>query len=233
MALPELLLINKPAGITSFDVIRRLRRNYSNAHGGEKAPKLGHAGTLDPLATGLMIIGVGPGTKRLTDLTKLNKEYLAEIRIGERRSTGDMEGEVLEEKTVQETLEVLHSKISSALEDMVGELELPVSAYSAIKVDGVAMYKRARKAEKEGELVTEVPVRTMRVFEAELFTVKVGDEKPYATVRFFVGSGTYIRSLAEELGKRIGYPATLQNLRRTKVGQFEIDTAQEIQSVFI
>ena len=233
MALPELLLIDKPAGITSFDVIRRLRRHYSDAHDGEKAPKLGHAGTLDPLATGLMIIGVGPGTKRLTELTKLNKEYLAEIRIGERRSTGDMEGEVLEEKVVEETLEALHSKISSALEDMIGELELPVSAYSAIKVDGVAMYKRARKAEKVGELVTEVPVRTMRLFEAELFTVKVGDKKPYATVRFFVGSGTYIRSLAEELGKRIGYPATLQNLRRTKVGQFEIDTAQEIQSVFI
>jgi tRNA pseudouridine55 synthase len=232
MVLPELLLIDKPAGITSFDVIRRLRRNYSNAHDGEKAPKLGHAGTLDPLATGLMIIGVGPGTKRLTDLTKLNKEYLAEIRIGERRSTGDMEGEVLEEKTVSETLEVLESKISSALEDMTGELELPVSAYSAIKVDGVPMYKRARKAEKEGGLVTQVPMRTMKVFAAELFTVKNGDQKPYATVRFFVGSGTYIRSLAEELGRRIGYPATLQNLRRTKVGQFEIDTAQQIESVF-
>jgi tRNA pseudouridine55 synthase len=232
MALPELLLIDKPKGITSFDVIRRLRKNYTSSHDGEKAPKLGHAGTLDPLATGLMIIGVGPGTKRLTDLTKLNKEYLAEIRIGERRATGDMEGEVLENKTVEETLEVLHSKISSVLADMVGELELPVSAYSAIKVDGVAMYKRARKAEKEGELVTEVPVRTMKVFEAELFTVKNGDEKPYATVRFFVGSGTYIRSLAEEMGRRIGYPATLQNLRRTKVGQFELDTAQEIESVF-
>ena len=232
MMLPELVLIDKPKGITSFDVIRRLRRNYSTTHDGEKAPKLGHAGTLDPLATGLMIIGVGPGTKRLTDLTKLNKEYLAEIRIGERRSTGDMEGEILEEKSVTEAVEILQSKISTALEDMIGELELPVSAYSAIKVDGVPMYKRARRAEKEGELVTQVPVRTMKVFEAELFTVKNGDEKPYATVRFFVGSGTYIRSLAEELGRRIGYPATLQNLRRTKVGQFEIDTAQQIESVF-
>jgi len=232
MALPELLLLDKPKGITSFDVIRRLRRNYTTAHNGEKAPKLGHAGTLDPLATGLMIIGVGPGTKRLTDLTKLNKEYLAEIRIGERRTTGDMEGEVLEEKAVVETLAVLESKIQSVLEDMIGELELPVSAYSAIKVDGVAMYKRARKAEKTGELVTEVPLRSMKVFAAELFTVKVSEGKPYATVRFFVGSGTYIRSLAEEVGRRIGYPATLQNLRRTQVGQFDIDDAQKIESVF-
>jgi tRNA pseudouridine55 synthase len=232
MDIPELLLIDKPKEITSFDVIRRLRRHYSNAHNGEKAPKMGHAGTLDPLATGLMIIGVGPGTKRLTDLTKLNKEYLAEVRIGERRSTGDMEGDVLESAEVAESLDILHSKMVSALEDMIGEIELPVSAYSAIKVDGVAMYKRARKAEKEGDIVTDVPMRTMKVFEAELFTVKVAEGKPYATVRFFVGSGTYIRSLAEELGKRIGYPATLQNLRRTKIGQFEIDTAQQIADVF-
>jgi len=213
-------------------VIRRLRRNYSQSHDGEKAPKMGHAGTLDPLATGLMIIGVGPGTKRLTDLTKLNKEYLAEIRIGEQRSTGDMEGEIVEEKEVIDTLATLLSNVSSALIEMIGELELPVSAYSAIKVDGVPMYKRARKAEKDGSVVAQVPMRTMKLFEAELFTIKKTDEKPYATVRFFVGSGTYIRSLAEELGRRIGYPATLQNLRRTKVGQFEIDTAQQIESVF-
>jgi tRNA pseudouridine55 synthase len=232
MSLPELVLIDKPQGITSFDVIRRLRRNYSQSHDGEKAPKMGHAGTLDPLATGLMIIGVGPGTKRLTDLTKLNKEYLAEIRIGEQRSTGDMEGEIVEEKEVIDTLATLLSNVSSALIEMIGELELPVSAYSAIKVDGVPMYKRARKAEKDGSVVAQVPMRTMKLFEAELFTIKKTDEKPYATVRFFVGSGTYIRSLAEELGRRIGYPATLQNLRRTKVGQFEIDTAQQIESVF-
>lgn len=232
MSLPELLLIDKPLNITSFDVIRRLRRQYSENHAGEKAPKMGHAGTLDPLATGLMIIGVGPGTKRLTNLTKLNKEYVAEIRIGEQRSTGDLEGDILDEAEVSESLKELQIKVASALGDMVGELELPVSAYSAIKVDGVPMYRRARKAEREGELVSEVPVRIMKVFVADLFTIKKGEQKPYATVRFYVGSGTYIRSLAEELGRRIGYPATLQNLRRTKVGEFDIDSAQEIESVF-
>jgi tRNA pseudouridine55 synthase len=232
MSLPELLLIDKPLNITSFDVIRRLRRQYSENHAGEKAPKMGHAGTLDPLATGLMIIGVGPGTKRLTNLTKLNKEYVAEIRIGEQRSTGDLEGDILDEAKVSESLKELQIKVASALGDMVGELELPVSAYSAIKVDGVPMYRRARKAEREGELVSEVPVRIMKVFVADLFTIKKGEQKPYATVRFYVGSGTYIRSLAEELGRRIGYPATLQNLRRTKVGEFDIDSAQEIESVF-
>ena len=186
MSLPELVLIDKPQGITSFDVIRRLRRNYSQSHDGEKAPKMGHAGTLDPLATGLMIIGVGPGTKRLTDLTKLNKEYLAEIRIGEQRSTGDMEGEIVEEKEVIDTLATLLSNVSSALIEMIGELELPVSAYSAIKVDGVPMYKRARKAEKDGSVVAQVPMRTMKLFEAELFTIKKTDEKSHGCVRFFI-----------------------------------------------
>ncbi|MCA9362121.1 hypothetical protein KC906_01980, partial [Candidatus Kaiserbacteria bacterium] len=98
----EIVLIDKPKGITSFDVIRRLRRQYSDEHGGEKAPKMGHAGTLDPLATGLMIIGVGKGTKQLAELTKLDKEYVAEVRFGERRTTGDLEGEVVEEKEVVE-----------------------------------------------------------------------------------------------------------------------------------
>jgi len=224
----EILLIDKPKGITSFDVIRRLRRVYSDSHDGEKAPKMGHAGTLDPLATGLMVIGVGKGTKKLTELTKLDKEYVAEVRFGERRTTGDLEGEVIEEKGVEETVEILRSKISTVLADMLGELTLPVSAYSAIKVDGVPMYKRARKAEQKGETLEEVPVKVMKVYEAGLLEVEVDGGRAVATIRFFVGSGTYIRSLAEELGRRLGYPACLQNLRRTKVGEFDIKDALEI-----
>ena len=224
----EILLIDKPKGITSFDVIRRLRRVYSDSHDGEKAPKMGHAGTLDPLATGLMVIGVGKGTKKLTELTKLDKEYVAEVRLGEQRTTGDLEGEVIEEKGVEETVEILRSKISTVLADMLGELTLPVSAYSAIKVDGVPMYKRARKAEQKGETLEEVPVKVMKVYEAGLLEVEVDGGRAVATIRFFVGSGTYIRSLAEELGRRLGYPACLQNLRRTKVGEFDIKDALEI-----
>lgn len=230
---PEIMLVDKPKGITSFDVIRRMRRRYSDTHNGEKAPKMGHAGTLDPLATGLMVLGVGKGTKKLTDLTQLDKEYIAEVLIGERRTTGDMEGEVMTEKRVHETAEILHNNISIALSTMLGEITLPVSAYSAIKVDGVAMYKRARKAEKTGDIVTEVPVRTMRVDETELLepVTLVGD-RAVAKVRFKVGSGTYIRSLAEELGSQVGYPATLQNLRRTKVGDFDIVDANLIEDLF-
>jgi tRNA pseudouridine55 synthase len=227
----ELLLIDKPRGITSFDVIRRLRRVYTERYR-EKAPKMGHAGTLDPLATGLMLVGVGKGTKRLTELTKLDKEYVAAVRLGERRTTGDLEGEVVEEQEVAEAAEILQSKISAALCDMQGELTLPVSAYSAIKVDGVPMYKRARKAEQRGEMVDEVPVRGMRILESELREVTVTDGRAVAVIRFRVASGTYIRSLAEELGRRVGYPATLQDLRRTQVGEFRIEEALPLPDTY-
>jgi tRNA pseudouridine55 synthase len=215
----DIILVDKPKGITSFDVIRKLRRILN-------VKKIGHAGTLDPLATGLMILGVGPGTKKLTALVKLDKEYLAEVRIGESRTTGDLEGEIIEEKAI----EVLdESVVQATVAGMRGTLTLPVSAYSAIKVDGVPMYKRARHAEKVGEVVTDVPVRDMRVDEAELLALTVEGGRGVATVRFYVGSGTYIRSLAEELGRRLGYPATLQNLRRTKVGEFDIKNAKQIE----
>ena len=243
MECTELLLIDKPVGITSFDVIRRLRKEL-----GGWTPKLtkfkiklGHAGTLDPLASGLMLIGVGEGTKMLTEYIGLDKEYIAEILVGERRSTGDMGGKTLEEKSVDEIF--WDEKISSTLSGMLGTLHLPVSAYSAIKMGGVPMYKRARKAEKTGEIVTDVPVRDMEVLEVELLSVKYiavnrdmdsptstagGTRRAVVTVRFHVGSGTYIRSLAEEFGKRLGYPATLKSLRRTKIGKFDIKDAQAI-----
>lgn len=217
----DILLIDKPKGITSFDVIRILRRELG-------VRKVGHAGTLDPLATGLMIIGVGNGTKKLTEYIKLSKEYIAEVRIGERRSTGDMEGIILEEKDVMPFSE---KEIVTILKGMVGTLTLPVSAYSAIKKEGIPMYKRARMAEKTGKVVDEVPLRNMEVKETELMHLTCADNKCVATVRFVVGSGTYIRSLSEELGRRLGYPATLQNLRRTKVGVFSVEDARTVENM--
>lgn len=217
-SIPELLLIDKPKGITSMDVIRILRRKL-------QIKKIGHAGTLDPLATGLMLVGVGSGTKKLTDLIKLDKEYVAEVRFGESRTTGDLEGDVVAEKDASD---ITRENVEKELKGMVGTLTLPVSAYSAIKVDGKPMYKRAREAEKTGKTVTEVPMRDMVVYETELLNFESLD-RAVATVRFKVGSGTYIRSLGEELGKRLGYPAVLQNLRRTKVGEFSIENAEILE----
>jgi tRNA pseudouridine55 synthase len=185
------------------------------------------------MATGLMLIGVGKGTKALTELTKLDKEYVAEIRFGMSTTTGDSTGETLEEKKVEDSLTHLQNNVVMALTEITGEVTLPVSAYSAIKIDGVAMYKRAHKAEKAGEQVTEVPLRTMNILEASMLASWM--EAPYfvAEVRFKVGSGTYIRSLAVELGKKLGYPATLQNLRRTKIATYTVETAQQVADTFV
>lgn len=225
----DILLIDKPKGITSFDVIRRVRKQIG-------IKKIGHAGTLDPLATGLMILGVGPGTKKLTELIKLDKDYIAHILIGESRTTGDMEGEVVEEVT---SVTLDPAEILVAVAGLVGTQTLPVSAYSAIKIDGVPMYKRARAAEKTGDTITDVPVRDMRVDRATVDNIEVvfsnntmtTISRVVVTVSFSVGSGTYIRSLAEELGRRLGYPATLANLRRTRVGEFNIEDAKLIEEL--
>ncbi len=212
----DILLVDKPVGITSFDVIRQLRRKLN-------IKKMGHAGTLDPLASGLMIIGVGEGTKKLTEYVKLDKEYVTEVLLGKRTVTGDLEGKVVEEKEVG----VVDTKeVAAALASMVGTLTLPVSAYSAIKQDGVPFYKKARAAEKQGATIPEsdLPLREMKVYEAEL----LGITKDTITVRFKVGSGTYVRSLGEELGRRLGYPAVLASLRRTKVGEWRVEEAESI-----
>ena len=193
---------------------------------------MGHAGTLDPLATGLMIVGVGEGTKRLAEYLKLDKEYEAEILLGESRTTGDMEGEVIETAAVSG---LSKGKVAKAVASLEGTLSLRVSAYSAIKKDGVPMYKRARQAAKTGEVVpeSELPLRDMKVLETEFFDIinDIETDKPIVKVRFKVGSGAYIRSLAEELGRRLGYPAVLKSLRRTKIGDFSIEDASKLDDI--
>lgn len=211
METPELLLIDKPVGITSFDVIRRLRKTLG-------IRKMGHAGTLDPLASGLMLIGVEKGTKKLAELIKLDKEYEALIVLGEERTTGDMEGEVVAEA---QAVGVSEARVREVLAGMVGTLSVAVPAYSAIKKDGKPLYARARKGQE-----VKRPVRDMRVIKAEFLGMEEQGDRTHVRVRFFVGSGTYIRSLAEELGRRLGYPATLGGLRRTQVGEFRVENAQ-------
>jgi len=219
----HILLVNKPVGMTSFDVIRELRKRTG-------IRKYGHAGTLDPLASGLMILGVEQGTKLLNDFIKLDKEYIAEIRIGESRTTDDLEGEIIDEREVAD----LHvDLVKEKLKELIGVVRLPISAYSAIKKDGKPLYKKARAAAEKGEVFTDVPLRDMEVFKAELIEGKAvvidGKKRFVATVRFHVASGTYIRSLGKELGRLLGYPATLQALCRTKVGQYTLSEAQQLE----
>jgi len=210
----NLLFIDKPKGITSFDVIRRLRKKMG-------VRKMGYAGTLDPLASGLMIIGVGEGTKKLNRLIGLDKVYIAEILLGKKTDTGDLEGKIIEERLVPEISE---DKVKKELAGMVGELELKAPLYSAIKRDGKPLYKYVREGKK-----VEAPIRKMKVRCADLKKLDLEDlNGPVATVEFEVGSGTYIRSLAEELGERLGTVATLKNLRRVSIGDFKIEHAEKL-----
>ncbi len=209
----NILLIDKPVGITSFDVIRILRRKL-----GEK--KMGHSGTLDPLATGLMLIAYGKGTKELSILLKLPKTYEAEVLLGERRTTGDREGEVVEEADASHITE---KEITAVLKTLIGKQTLPVPAFSAIKVNGTPLYKKARKGQ-----VFDLPLRVMEIEEARLLGVQKKGERQIAKISFSVGSGTYIRTLAEELGRRLSVPASLYSLRRTSIGEYKIEDAQKL-----
>lgn len=209
----EIILVDKPKGFTSFDVIRVLRRKLG-------IRKMGHSGTLDPLATGLMIVGVGEGTKKLGSLIKLSKTYEASVLLGARTDTGDLEGEVLEKKEIRE-IDV--NKVKVVVRGLEGKLFLKVPAYSAVKVKGERLYKLARQGKK-----VEPPVKEMEVTKARFVDLK--KEKDFYTLKIVldVASGTYIRSIAEEIGRRLCLPATLSKLRRTAIGNYKIKDASRL-----
>jgi len=216
--LPEILLIDKPLGISSFDIIRILHNHFGKQ-------KIGHAGTLDPQATGLLLLGVGSGTKKITELVGLEKTYITDILLGKKTSTGDSEGEIIE---VLEYPDLKKKHIEDVVYGMKGVHTLPVSLYSAIKKNGKPLYKYAR----EGVLV-ETPFRAMEVKEVSLLDWYKKEPFQIARVRFCVSKGTYIRSLAEELGKKLEVPASLATLRRTKVGEHALDDAYTIPSEWL
>lgn len=204
-----LLLVNKPAGISSFDVIRRLRRITG-------VRKMGHAGTLDPLATGLMLILLGKACKQAQVLTKLDKRYVAQIRLGANSSTGDAEGEL----TVVSDRVPSRDEVEAALERLTGRIRQVPPVYSAIKIGGQEAYKRVRAGE-----TVEMPSREVTVYENLLL------EYDYPVVRLEskVSSGTYIRTLAQDLGELLGTGAHLTGLVRTEVGTYRLEAALELE----
>lgn len=207
----NIILIDKPKGVTSFDCIRILRKELG-------IKKMGHAGTLDPQATGLMIIGIEKGTKKLNDYLKLSKTYEATILLGIKTDSGDLEGNVLEEINLEDG-NFSKKKIEDAVAVLVGENELAVPIYSAIKRGGKPLYEYARKG-----LEVEIPIKKMTVLDANVLSV----DFPYIKVFFNVESGVYIRSLVEEFGKTLGVPAVLSDLRRTSIGKFNVEGARKI-----
>ena len=216
----EILLIDKPAGMTSFGVVARVRRLLSQRAGGKV--KVGHTGTLDPFATGLMILLVGKGTKRSNEFLKLDKVYEAEIVLGETSTTGDPEGEITE--TANRTDEITKTELEAALVQFTGEIQQIPPAFSAIKINGQRAYKLARKGE---EVI--MPARTVTVYSLEL----VEYSYPVVKIRAHVSSGTYIRTLAEDIGQTLGVGAYCRELRRTKVGDYSIEQATSLNDLGI
>ncbi len=211
----NIILVDKPKGITSFDVIRILRRDLG-------IKKMGHAGTLDPLATGLMIIGINDGTKKMEQFLKLDKSYEAEILLGTKTDTGDLEGEVIE---THEITNIEEDYIEEVIRNFHGEFDIPVPKYSAIKKDGKALYEYAR----EGTEV-EIPVKKMKVYKSEFRGIEETEEGFILKVNFDVASGVYIRSLVEFIGNFLDTPATLANLRRTKIGEYDLKGAKKLDT---
>lgn len=205
-----LLLVNKPAGITSFDCIRKLRRTTG-------VKKIGHAGTLDPAAHGLMLLLFGTACKQAQQFSKLDKTYVAQIELGKNSTTGDREGELTNISERQPDLD----EIERTLKLFIGEITQTPSKYSAIKIDGQEAYKRARR----GEEVT-MPSRQVTINSIDIISYNY----PYLEISTSVSSGTYIRSLAEDIGKGLGTGAYLAGLTRTSVGEYDLKNAVELDS---
>jgi len=205
-----ILLVDKPAGISSFGVVARVR-GIIKAETGQKI-KVGHTGTLDPMATGLLILVLGKYTKRAGEFSKLDKTYEAELTLGSTSTTGDREGQITKKSTRRPSLE----EIQKVLNKFVGEISQVPPAYSAIKVAGQRAYKLARAGK---EVVIEP--RQVKIYSI----TDVSYKYPILHFTTEVSSGTYIRTLAEDIGEALGAGAYLSDLRRTKVGKFDIKDA--------
>lgn len=213
-----IILIDKPEDWTSHDVVAKVR-NIMKKETGRKI-KVGHTGTLDPFATGLLIIVVGNYTKRATEFSKLNKTYEAKLVLGSISSTGDSEGEITKKSDKKPTKE----EIETVLNSFVGEIEQIPHRFSAMKINGQRAYKLARA----GKEVTLEP-RKVTIYSIESV------EYAYPRLKFTakVSSGTYIRSLAEDIGAKLGTGAYLSALRRTKVGKFYIENSTRLTEIKI
>ena len=209
----SVLLIDKPAGMTSFGVVARIRRRLSQQLG--RKAKVGHTGTLDPFATGLMIIVTGKECRNAQQYSKLDKVYEATVRLGHTSTTGDPEGELSDVSAREPSVE----EVQRALKGFVGEITQRPPQFSAIKIGGRRAYDLARKGE-----VVEMPERQVTVFSLELLEYAYPD----VHIRVHVSSGTYIRTLAEDIGKVLETGAYCSALRRTKVAEYSIENAQAI-----
>ncbi len=200
-----LLLVDKPADITSHDVVARARKILNQR-------RIGHTGTLDPIATGLMVLVLGEATKLSDYLTAEDKTYRVRIRLGVRTDTLDRTGQVIETRPV----EVNEARIREEALKLQGRFEWPVPKFSAVKVGGQALYKMARQQTDQAEMTT--PVKEMRFWDLKI--LEVGPDT--LDLEITCSKGSYVRTWADQLGQRLGCGAMVEELRRTRVGGFSV-----------
>jgi tRNA pseudouridine55 synthase len=215
-----LLVVDKPAGWTSHDVVGRTRRLCATR-------KVGHAGTLDPMATGVLVLGIGRATRLLTFLVGCDKDYTATIRLGQSTITDDAEGEVIASVAADG---VTTEQLEAAVSQLTGDIQQVPSSVSAIKVKGERSYHRVRAGED-----VELPPRPVTVGRFDLLATRAGDVDGIPVldvdVEVTVSSGTYVRALARDLGAALGVGGHLTALRRTRVGTFSLDQAHDLESL--
>jgi tRNA pseudouridine55 synthase len=207
------ILINKPSGITSHDVVDKLREITG-------IRKIGHAGTLDPFARGLLILGIGREfTRKLLIFQKKDKEYIATLRLGAESDTFDRDGKIVERK-VEKIPE--RKEIKEVLKSFLGEIEQIPPIFSAKKIRGKKLYELARKGIK-----VEPKPQRVKIYEISILEYKF----PYLKIKVKCSSGTYIRSLGNDIGKKLGCGAYVEELIRTKIGEFSIENAIELSKL--
>ena len=207
-----ILIVDKPKGYTSRDVVNSIERLANTK-------KVGHGGTLDPIATGVLVIALGTGLKVLEFLSHQNKEYIATVKMGIETKTLDITGEVTKKKE-----NFLFNKINvdEVLKSFIGKYLQEVPLYSSVKVGGQRLYKYAREG-----IEVELPKREVTIYELELLSHK-NDE---FVIRALVSKGTYIRSLIRDIGEKLDIPCTMKELRRTKQGEFTIEDAVSMEEL--
>lgn len=208
-----IILIDKPAGMSSFGVVARVRRVLSQQAG--KKVKVGHTGTLDPFATGLMILVVGKECKNAGRYSKLDKTYEATVRLGQTSTTGDPEGEISDINSSEPTSD----QVDQVIKQFTGEIRQRPPIFSALKINGQRAYKLARDGKE-----VEIPERTVTVYSLEIISYAY----PELKIRTHVSSGTYIRSLADDIGKALGTGAYCSQLRRTVIDKWTVNDAKTL-----
>lgn len=207
-----ILVIDKPEGLTSHDVVNSVRRIAGTR-------KVGHSGTLDPFATGVLVVGVGQGTKALTFLKEDDKEYEATLMLGVETDTLDRDGRIVKETPCPD---ISHDDMEKILASFIGKQNQIPPRFAAIKKDGIPLYKLARKG-----LDFEVPPRGIEIFGITLLSI----DMPQVSFRVRCSSGTYVRSLARDIGSKIGCGGYLESLRRLRSGSFGIEKAVSLEKL--